>query len=158
MHISALCMHLCWEYDKLQQFITTCMMQVACECNSFESILVCCTTSPGGCKRGVWCSLVTAIYFFHIHLLCTHMFLGLCTYVCTGRRVEELCTCICFYVCVNSEPGDGSSWMIHDCNMIVYHECQLVSLGRSICFKWVSNGVDDCLTTMLCRSCFSTCV
>jgi hypothetical protein len=34
---------------------------------------------------------------------------GLCTYVCTGRRVEESCTCICFYVCVSSEPGDGSS-------------------------------------------------
>ena len=34
---------------------------------------------------------------------------GLCTYVCTGRRVEESCTCICFCVCVSNEPGDGSS-------------------------------------------------
>jgi hypothetical protein len=34
---------------------------------------------------------------------------GLCTYVCTEMRVEESCTCICFYVCVSSEPGDGSS-------------------------------------------------
>jgi hypothetical protein len=58
----------------LQQFIITCMMQVACECNSFEGILVCCTTLPGRCKSGVLCSLVTAIYLFHIQLLCTHMF------------------------------------------------------------------------------------
>jgi hypothetical protein len=50
------------------------MMQVACECNSFEGILVCCTTSSGGCKRGVGCSLVTTIYIFHIQLLCIHMF------------------------------------------------------------------------------------
>jgi hypothetical protein len=57
----------------LQEFITTCMMKVACEWNSFEGILVCCTTSPGGCKW-VWCSLVTAIYIFHIQLLCTDMF------------------------------------------------------------------------------------
>jgi hypothetical protein len=46
---------------------------------------------------------------FSFQLLCTRMFLGLCTYVCTGRRVEESWTCICFYVCVSSEPGDGSS-------------------------------------------------
>jgi hypothetical protein len=62
------------KHDKLQQFITTCMMQVAYECNSFEGIFCCCTTSPGGCKRWVSCSLVTAIYLFHIQLLCTHMF------------------------------------------------------------------------------------
>jgi hypothetical protein len=46
---------------------------------------------------------------FSFQLLCTHMFLGLCTYVRTGRRVEESCACICFYVCVSSESGDGSS-------------------------------------------------
>jgi hypothetical protein len=49
--------------------------------------------------------------------------LGLCTYVCIGRRVEESCTCMCFCVCVNNEPGDSSLGMTHDCNMIVYHEC-----------------------------------
>jgi hypothetical protein len=48
------------------------------------------------------------VYFSCSVLMYPHVF-GLCTYVCTGRRVEESCTCICFYVCVSSEPGDGSS-------------------------------------------------
>jgi hypothetical protein len=51
--------------------------------------------------------------YSHLSFSCSALMyphvLGLCTYVCTGRRVEESCTCICFYVCVSSEPGDGSS-------------------------------------------------
>jgi hypothetical protein len=46
--------------------------------------------------------------FFISTLMYPHVS-GLCTYVCTERRVEGSCTCICFYVCVSSEPGDGSS-------------------------------------------------
>ena len=60
-------------------------------------------------KDGYDVHLLQPFMFFHVHLLCTHMLRGLCTYVCTRRRVEESCTCICFCVCVSSEPGDGSS-------------------------------------------------
>jgi hypothetical protein len=33
---------------------------------------------------------------------------------------------MCFCVCVNSELGDSSLSVTHDCNMVVYHECRLV--------------------------------
>jgi hypothetical protein len=48
------------------------------------------------------------IYFSYSSLMYPHVSV-LCTYVCTRRRVEELCTSMCFCVCVNSELGDSSS-------------------------------------------------
>ena len=108
MHFSALCVHLCWEYDKLQQFITTCMMQVACECNSFEGILVVAQPRQEDVRDGYDTHLLQPFIFFISALMYPHV-LGLCTYVCTWRRVEESCTCMCFCVCVNNELGDSSS-------------------------------------------------
>jgi hypothetical protein len=96
------------KHDKLQQFITTCMMQVACECNSFEGILVVAPLRQEDVKDGYDVHLLQPFIFFISTLMYPHVS-GLCTYVSTGRRVEESCTCICFYVCISSDLGDGSS-------------------------------------------------
>jgi hypothetical protein len=48
------------------------------------------------------------ISFSYSALMYPHV-LGLCTYVCTGRRVEDACTYMCFCVYVNSESGDSLS-------------------------------------------------
>jgi hypothetical protein len=48
----------------------------------------------------------------------------------------------------------SDSCLLHD-----YVSClSTCRFGRLRCFKCVSTGVDDFLTTMLCRSCCSTCV
>ena len=73
-----------------------------------------------------------SICYSHIHssyssLKYPHIW-DLSTYVYTGRRVEELCACIWFCECINNELDVSSSWMTHDCSMIVYHVFRLVIL------------------------------
>jgi cytochrome c-type biogenesis protein CcmH/NrfF len=43
-------------------------------------------------------------------------------------ELKKLCTCIWFCECINNELDDSSSWMTHDCRMIVYHVFRLVIL------------------------------
>jgi hypothetical protein len=72
-------MHLCIEYDKLQQFITTCMMQVACECNSFEGIFVVAQLRQEDIKVG-----------YDVHLLLPYIFFIFISYVPTCFGVYVL--------------------------------------------------------------------
>ena len=115
----------------------------------------CCTTSPGGCKRWVWCSLVTTIYLFHIQLLCTHMFrVYVLMFVLEGELKSHAYAFVSMYVWAVNLVMVHHEWF-----MIVTWLCIMfvdLSLGRSICFKWVSTCVKVVLTTMLCWSCFST--
>jgi hypothetical protein len=74
----------------------------------FEGILFVAQCRQEDVKDGYDVHLLQPFIFFISTLMYPHVS-GVCTYVCTGRRVEESCTCICFYVCVSSKPGDGSS-------------------------------------------------
>jgi hypothetical protein len=47
-------------------------------------------------------------------------------------------------VCVNSELGDSSLRVTHDCNMVVYHECRL-AIGKVDMFQMSLNLCRYCL-------------
>jgi hypothetical protein len=96
------------KHDKLQQFIITCMMQVACECNSCKGILVVAQLHQEDVKDG-----------YDVYLLQPYIFFIFSSYVPTCYGVYVLMFVLegelkshahaFVFVCVSSEPGDGSS-------------------------------------------------
>ena len=71
------------KHDKLQKFITTCMMQVACERNSFEGILVVAQIHQEDVKDGYDVHLLQPFIFFISTLMYPHVFgfMYLCLYL-----------------------------------------------------------------------------
>jgi hypothetical protein len=69
---------------------------------TFESILVLYHLVKNMQKRGMMSILLQPHILFIFSSMHPHA-LGLSTYVSTGRRVEELRTCIWFCECINDE-------------------------------------------------------